>query len=63
MIRAKSNDGTIILGIDAENVKRLTQGDPILVKGETLAIEHDIYIVYGESLERLAEQLGLPKIQ
>lgn len=63
MIRAKTTDNKIILGIDKENVKRLTSGKPILVKAESIDIEYDIIIAYGDTLQQLAKDLGLPRVQ
>jgi len=62
MIKAKSGK-TVILGIDSENIKRLQEGNAILVKGESLQIDYNIIIAYGETLDDVARELNLPKIQ
>ena len=62
MIKARTGN-TVILGIDKENVKRLKDGKPIRVRGSDLNVETDIYIVYGETLNEVQRQLGLPTVQ
>lgn len=63
MIKAKSKDGLIILGIDKENVKRLQEGQPIYVRGQDLAIANDIVIVYGETTAAIQKDLNIPPVQ
>lgn len=63
MIRAKTEKGTVLLGIDKENVKRLKEGKPIYVKGDSIGIENDICIAYGDSLQDIAEEFGLTTVQ
>ena len=63
MLKVKLTDGTIILGIDAENVKRLKDDKPIFVKGEDLMIDHNIYIVYGHEIKDIEDRLGVPGVQ
>jgi len=63
MLKAKLTDGTIILGLEAENVKRLKEDKPIRVQGKDLMIDHDIYIIYGHSIEDITEKLGVPGVQ
>jgi len=62
MIKAKINNN-VILGIDAENVKRLKQGKPILVKGEEVGSKENILIVYGNTLSDIQKELSLPSVQ
>lgn len=61
MIRAvmtKDNGGqAVILGVDDENVRRLTAGDPILVQGEALGIPIDIFILHGATTEAVLDKL------
>lgn len=62
MIKAKFkgvNGDIIVLGIDAENVKRLKDGKPIHVKGTDIDTDSDIYIVYGHTLDDIAKWLQL----
>lgn len=57
MIRARLSNGAFILGIDAENVKRLKEGKPILVSLAELGGTDDVYIMYGETLDDIAKEL------
>ncbi len=61
MIKARI-ENRILLGIDEENVKRLKEGKPILVKGKYLAIEYDIIIAYGKTLDQISKDFNLPKV-
>lgn len=61
MIKAKYGNNNILLGVDKENIKRLTEGKPIRVRGKELEIEHDIFIVYGDTLDDIAKELNLPR--
>ena len=61
MIRARFKENQIFLGIDAENVKRLQAGQPIFVDGKCLQIDVDIHIVYGDTLQKIMEEYGLPR--
>lgn len=54
MIKFKANEKgnkkvVIGLGITQENVNKLKQGMPILVRGDSLEIPCDILIFYGEN--------------
>ncbi len=48
---------TMLLGLDRENLTRLTDGKPIYVLGKALGIECDVAIVFGESLQHVIEEL------
>jgi uncharacterized alkaline shock family protein YloU len=63
MLKVKTTDGLIVLGIDAENVKRLKDNQPIRVKGDELQIDHDIYIVYGETIQDITQKMGIAGVQ
>jgi len=52
-------DNIVMLGLDAENVKRLQQNQPILVKGSELGLDVDIYITYGETFKDIINEYGL----
>jgi hypothetical protein len=65
MLKAKLVGGgqpVILLGLEAENVKRLKEGKPILVLGADLGIDFDIYIVYGKTVKEIAAEHGLPGV-
>lgn len=57
MLRARRSDGLIILGIDAENVKRLKSGQPILVALAELGGHDDVCIMYGDTLADIQKEL------
>lgn len=57
MIRARLSNGAFILGLDAENIKRLTAGRPILVSLAELGGSDDVYIMYGNTLDDIANEL------
>jgi hypothetical protein len=46
------------LGLSRENINRLTAGQPIIVRGETLGVPHmDITIMFGETEALLAQEI------
>lgn len=57
MIIARMNDGLFILGLDAENIKRLKEGQPILKSLAELGGTDDIMICYGETLADIQADL------
>lgn len=57
MIRARTSYGRFILGIDAENVKRLKDGQPIVVSLCEMGGHDDVMIVYGETLDDIKRDL------
>lgn len=57
MLRARIQGGPFILGIDAENVKRLKAGKPILVSLVELGGTDDVLIVYGDTLADIQREL------
>lgn len=57
MLRARTNDGTVILGLDAENVKRLQQGLPIHVNLQQLGGAHSVLIMDGDTVQDIAREL------
>jgi hypothetical protein len=69
MIRARLSNGTFLLGLDFENVRRLLAGEPIRVD-LTLHGGHDVVgIMYGETLADIMRELralnggDLPPVQ
>jgi hypothetical protein len=62
MIRAvtTARDGhkILILGIDAENFRRLTAQDPIFVFGKPLGVPIDVAFVHGSDSDMVAQQLA-----
>lgn len=57
MLIAHASNGMMILGIDAENVKRLKEGRPILKSLAQFGGTDDILIIYGETLDDVQRQL------
>jgi len=47
----------MILGIDAENVRRLKDGKPILKALSQFGGKDDILIIYGDTLDDVQKQL------
>lgn len=57
MLRARIAGGPFILGIDAENVKRLKEGRPILVSLAELGGTDDVLILFGETMDDIRQEL------
>ena len=57
MLIAHRADGLMILGLDAENVRRLKDGQPILKALSQFGGKDDVLIVYGETIEDIRQQL------
>ena len=57
MLRARLNNGVFILGIDAENVRRLKDGQPILVALAEMGGTDDVIIMYGDTYKDIADEL------
>ena len=53
MIRALLSNGMFVLGIDAENIRRLKAGQPIVVCLAELGGKNDVVIVYGETRQAI----------
>lgn len=47
----------VVLGIDAENVKRLQEGKPIHVDGASLGVPVDVMLFYGETNKHMLADL------
>lgn len=57
MLRARMSNGVFILGLDAENVRRLQAGEPIVVSLAQMGGTDDICIMFGQTLADIALQL------
>lgn len=57
MLKARLSNGVFILGLDAENIKRLKEGRPIMVSLAALGGTDDIAIMYGETLSDIQAEL------
>ena len=57
MLIARASNGLMILGIDAENVKRLKEGKPILKALGQFGGTDDVLIIYGDTLDDVQREL------
>ena len=57
MLRAVTHRGDFVFGLDAENVRRLTEGFPIVVSLDELGGKGTVLIVYGETLDDIKQDL------
>lgn len=60
MIRLTGKTGDrafLILGVDRDNINRLTSGKPIRVTAESVGIERDVMIIFGETLQSVTDEL------
>lgn len=60
MIKLKGErDGKpfLMLGIDAENVRRLKQGKPIAIRGKDVNLDLDVFIMYGATVKDIYREL------
>jgi hypothetical protein len=53
----------LLLGIEAENVKRLKEGQPIHVNGREDDLPIDVVIMYGETLQDVLDDLVKAGVQ
>jgi hypothetical protein len=60
MIKAKAtgeNETLVFLALEEENIKKLREGKPMLIRGSDLDIDHDICIFYGRNQAAVFEEL------
>jgi hypothetical protein len=57
MIRARLSNGCFLMGVDAENVKRLTNGMPLVIDLIPLGGVDKVMILYGETAHDIMAQL------
>lgn len=57
MLRARTNTGLIILGLDATNIEKLKAGFPINIDLATVGGQGDLVIMYGETLGDVQKEL------
>lgn len=50
MLRARLSNGDFLFGIDAENVKRLKAGKPLVIDLTLMGGRNKLMICYGETL-------------
>ncbi len=51
MIKAITNEGTIIFGLSDENIKRLTAGEPIVLNLKSMNLEDRKVIIFNGRTE------------
>jgi len=60
MIKAKTSDGKIILGLSEENIIRLKQGKPIAINLKEMGVgDIPLFIMYGKTEADIVVQLGI----
>lgn len=57
MLRARLSNGTFLFGLDAENVRRLQAGEPIMVDLRSLGGTDKFALMFGETLADIAAEL------
>ena len=57
MLKARTNTGLFILGLDAENIRRLTSGQPIIVNLAEIGGTDDVMIIAGDTLADIKQEL------
>ena len=58
MLRMRLSNGLCILGLDAENIRRLQKGHPILVCLSELGGKDDVCIMFGETLKDIQNEIA-----
>lgn len=57
MIYAQLSDGDWLLGIDAENVRRMKAGRPLRIELKRFGGTNNVIIMYGETLSEIHAEL------
>lgn len=47
----------LLLGVDRENINRLTAGQPIFVEGGPMGLPFDVSVAFGETLDDVRAEL------
>jgi hypothetical protein len=63
MLRARLSNGVFVLGLDAENIRRLQAGQPILVSLAEMGGDDDVLIMAGETVNDIAADLEKVTLQ
>ena len=59
MLKAKMADGLVLLGLEAQNIKRLLEGKPIVLNLQEIGLpERQIMIFYGATIEDMKAELA-----
>lgn len=57
MIRAKLSNGKFLLGVDAENLRRLQGGKPIIVDLAEVGGHDEVLIMFGPTMKDIVREL------
>lgn len=57
MLRARTTNGVFILGLDAENIRRLQAGQPIMISLAEMGGTDDVVIMASNTLEDIKHEL------
>jgi len=57
MIRARLSNGDFLFGLDAENLRRLKKGEPIVVDLGELGGAGRVLITYGDTLSEIVDEI------
>lgn len=57
MIRVKTNEGLFIMGVDAENIRRLKAGQPLNIDLRPMGGTDRVVIFFGETLKDIMRTL------
>jgi hypothetical protein len=57
MLRARASNGVFILGLDAENMRRLKDVQPILISLAEMGGTDDVLIMAGETIDDIKKDL------
>jgi hypothetical protein len=59
MLRIRMSNGLFVFGLDAENIRRLVNGEPIHIELEQLGGTDKILIMAGETLADVAKDIEM----
>ena len=57
MLRARLSNGAFVLGIDAENVRRLKKGQPIIIDLTVMGGHDHVLLMYGNTLDDIRKEI------
>lgn len=68
MIQARLTDGSFLIGIDAENVRRIQADKPLVINLRAIGGSDLVIVMYGETMQAIVDSLEntlgpLPPVQ
>jgi len=57
LINPNTGKKLLLLGLDRENINRLTAGKPIMVEGAGMGLAFDVSVCFGETLDDVRAEL------